>query len=65
MFLRSVISYVINPTEKKHPKDMIVKLLIAGLGVQISWFAVGALVDLSTVLTTGIGGLPLHFMHQE
>ena len=31
MFLRSVISYVIYPSEKKHPKDMIIKLLLAGL----------------------------------
>ncbi len=62
MFVRSIVSYVINPNEKKNPKDMITKLLVAGVGVQLSWFIIGALVDLSTVLTVGIWGLPLQLI---
>lgn len=34
---------------------MITKLLIAGIGIQASWFVMGALIDLSTVATVGIG----------
>jgi|GEM_PF-1085393 len=44
---------------------MISKLLIAGIGIQASRFLMGALVDLSTVATVGIGGLPLQLLKQE
>lgn len=44
---------------------MISKLLIAGIGIQASWFVMGALIDLSTVATIGVGGLPLQLVRQE
>ena len=44
---------------------MISKLLIAGIGIQASWFVVGALIDLSTIATVGVGGLPLELLRQE
>ncbi len=44
---------------------MITKLLIAGIGIQASWFIVGALIDVSTVATVGIGGLPLQLLNNE
>lgn len=34
---------------------MISKLLIAGIGIQASRFVMGALIDVSTVATVGIG----------
>ncbi len=65
LFVRSIVSYVINPNEKKNPKDMITKLLVAGVWVQLSWFLIGALVDLSTVLTVGIWWLPLQLISND
>lgn len=44
---------------------MITKLLLAGIGIQASWFLIGALIDLSTVATVGIGALPLQMLKQE
>ena len=45
--------------------NMITKLLIAGIGIQASWFVMGALIDLSTVATVGVGGLPLKLLSEE
>lgn len=45
--------------------SMITKLLIAGIGIQASWFVIGALIDVSTVATVGVGGLPLQLLDQE
>ena len=44
---------------------MISKLLMAGIGIQASWFVVGALIDVSTIATIGVGGLPLQLVKQE
>lgn len=62
LFVWSIVSYVINPNEKKDPKDMITKLLVAWVWVQLSWFIIGALVDISTVLTVWVGWLPLQLV---
>jgi hypothetical protein len=65
LFLRSIVKYILNPSEKKNPKDMISKLLVAWVWVQLSRFIMGALVDLSSVLTIGIGWLPLNLIDQQ
>ncbi len=39
-------------------KKVIKEVLIAGILIQASWFVVGAVLDVSTVLTTAIGTLP-------
>lgn len=44
---------------------MIKKLLIAGIGIQASWFVMGALIDLSTVATIGVGAMPLRLLKEE
>ena len=62
LFVWSIVSYVINPNEKKDPKDMITKLLVAWVWVQLSWFIIGALVDISTVLTVWVWWLPLQLV---
>ena len=39
--------------------DIIKKTLIAGILIQASWFLMAALVDVSTIATYAVGGLPL------
>lgn len=43
----------------------VTSLLIAGIGIQASWFLMGALIDISTVATVGVGGLPLQLLKDE
>ena len=38
--------------------------LIAGVGIQASWFITAAAVDISTIATYGIGGLPVTIIDQ-
>ncbi len=46
--------------DKRAPQKIITQTLIAGVLIQVSWFAMAALVDLSTVATYAVGGLPLN-----
>ena len=63
MILYSIIRYVV---DKKwggdDPKKIVIKALVAGVLIQVSWFAVGALVDLSTVATSAIAAFPAKFI---
>lgn len=66
LFLRSILKYIFNFGSKaQNPMGMITKLLIAGIGIQASWFVMGGLIDLSTVATVGVGGLPLQLLDQQ
>ena len=40
-------------------KDIIIKWIMIVLGVNLSWFAIGALIDLSTIATYSLGSMPL------
>ncbi len=40
-------------------KTLITNTLIAGILIQASWFLTSAAVDLSTIATYGVGGLPI------
>ena len=53
IFVWSILKYIFDMKSGKgtNPKDLIVKLLIASIGINTSWFILGALIDLSTVLT--------------
>lgn len=41
------------------PLSVIKKTLIAGVLIQMSWFLMAVMIDLSTILTYSIGGLPM------
>lgn len=43
---------------------VIKKAVIAGIGIQASWFVVAAMIDLSTIATYSIGWLPLSILGQ-
>ncbi|MCK9467178.1 MAG: type IV secretion system protein [Candidatus Absconditabacterales bacterium] len=51
--------------EKRGPISVIKKTLIAGVLIQASWFVVAAVVDISTILTYSIGGLPMTIMQNN
>lgn len=36
--------------------------IVAGIAIQMSWFLVGAVVDISTITTTAVGGFPASFL---
>ncbi|HKL43925.1 MAG TPA: hypothetical protein VJ892_01455, partial [Candidatus Absconditabacterales bacterium] len=45
--------------DKRGPVSIIKKTLIAGVLIQMSWFLMAAVIDVSTILTYSIGGLPM------
>ena len=45
--------------DKWSPKKIIIKTLIAGVLIQMSWFLMAAVIDVSTILTYSIGWLPM------
>ncbi len=57
VFLFSIFRYILQ--QKGELKNVIKNCLIAGVLVQISWFLVATLIDVSTIATYGIWGLPL------
>lgn len=65
LFLRSILAYIFNIGGAKNPMQKITELLLAGIAIQASWFVMGALIDVSTVATVGIGGLPLKLLKDE
>ena len=68
LFLAWILWYVISPwgigkikafkNTFNSPADLIKKTLIAGVLIQMSWFIMMVLVDLSTILTYSVGALP-------
>lgn len=70
LFLVSILIYNLSPNENKwlqkfKPQDIILKVLVAGVLINMSRFLVMAMVDLSTVLTYSLGGIPLSVMKEE
>lgn len=45
--------------------DVIKKALIAGVMIQASWFLMGAIIDISTIATYSIGGMPIAILWWE
>ncbi len=46
-------------------KKVITNTLLAGILIQASWFLMGAVIDISTVATAGIGGFPTSFLKND
>lgn len=40
----------------------ITNTMIAGVGIQVSWFVLAALIDISTIVTASVGGLPMNIL---
>jgi hypothetical protein len=65
MVLIQILKNVFSMWEKgKGVFDVIKKAVIAGIGIQASWFMLAALIDISTIATYGIGWLPLTVLTQ-
>ena len=68
IFLYEILYYVIDPDRKmaklKSPRELIKKLFIAGVLVQLSWFIMMVAVDISSVLTYTVGALPTTLLSQ-
>ena len=65
-FLYHILKYVISPsTNEKPPQEIIKKSLITGVLVQMSWFIVMVLVDLSTILIATVSSLPQQIVAQS
>lgn len=65
IFIFYIFKYLINKEEKNWPKWIIKQALIAWIWIQMTWFAMGALIDISTILTYSIWGLPLSILEDE
>lgn len=46
-------------------KKIITQTLLAGILIQASWFLMGAVIDISTVATAGIGAFPSSFLKSD
>ncbi|MBF0931919.1 MAG: hypothetical protein HXJ92_00735, partial [candidate division SR1 bacterium] len=74
LFLAGILGYVLSPgglgkigafkNTFNTPVDLIKKTLIAGVLIQMSWFIMMVLVDLSTILTYSVGALPSSIISQ-
>jgi hypothetical protein len=49
---------MLNPSETKTPMSIIKDLLKSGIVIQLSWFAIMVLVDISTVLFALVSSFP-------
>lgn len=62
MVLFAIIKWFFTQKDEKWPIDIIKKTLIAGILIQASWFLMAALIDVSTIATYAVGGLPLSIL---
>lgn len=58
IFLYEILKYMLNPSETKTPMSIIKDLLKSGIVIQLSWFAIMVLVDISTVLFGLVSSFP-------
>lgn len=58
IFLYEILKYMLNPSETKTPMSIIKDLLKSGIVIQLSWFAIMVLVDISTVLFALVSSFP-------
>ena len=64
MFIFSILAYLLW-YNKADPKSLIWKMILATLWISFSWFAIWALLDISTVLTIWIWALPLKVINSK
>jgi len=65
MILYEIIKSVITIDEVKKPMETIKKAIFAGILIQMSWFIVAALIDISTVATYAVGGMPMSILKTD
>lgn len=66
VFLIWIFFYLFNYKQDSYnPKSMLPKLMIATVWVQVSWFVVAVLIDLSTILTYAVWWLPISAFDSE
>lgn len=66
MFLFSVVRNLISPlsaSKSYEPKKVVTNTLVAWILIQMSWFLVAVLIDLSTILIYSVWWLPLSMMN--
>lgn len=60
MFVWGILAYMVGIGKgKTSPKDLIAKLILAVIGIPLSYWLFLLLLDLSTILTISVGALPL------
>ncbi|MEF2176153.1 MAG: hypothetical protein V3575_06820 [Candidatus Absconditabacteria bacterium] len=60
IFVLSIFLHFFNgKSDKFKPSKVIPKLFLGGVGIAFSWFILKVLLDFSTILTYGLGGMPL------
>ena len=52
-------------SSKKRPIDTIKSAAIAGILIQLSWFVVAAAIDVSTIATYAVGGIPMSILRTD
>lgn len=62
MILYEIIKSVLTLAWASKPMDTIKKAAIAGILIQMSWFIVAALIDVSTIATYAVWGMPMSIM---
>lgn len=63
VFVGTILYAYFNPaTAQEKIKDVVIKSLIASVVINISWWIVAALIDISTILVVAVGALPLQIM---
>ena len=59
IFIYKIFSYLIKQDKNRDIKKLLIRTLIAWVGIQASWFVMMVLVDISTVMTYSVWWLPL------
>ncbi len=59
IFIYKIFEILINGKEGENIKKLLIQSLIAGVWIQASWFAMAALIDISSILTYWVWGLPI------
>ena len=64
LFVFSIFSRTIFSNEEPTwvVKDLMLKLLVAGIAIQSSWFLISATIDVSTIGMSAVGALPSHLI---
>ena len=60
--VKNVFSIWDSDAGKWKPKDVIIKTVMAGILIQMSWFLMWAVVDLSTIMTSAVWAFPSQFI---
>jgi hypothetical protein len=64
-FLYHILRFILSPSKDSTPQKIIKQSLVGGVLVQMSWFIVMVLVDLSTILIATVSSLPQQIVAQS